>query len=151
MYIKGFIAAGFSFEIEGENLAVQPASKLTTVQLQFIRQHKAEILDELRHSTYRVNNLDEGVANPSPSSKLNEINPIHLEEATRLYKSRGWVQVFSGYLNQNIYLVKNKWIKVPDSALQKYTRHEIAALNGLSWEEIQTLHKAKFLFKGEIL
>ena len=151
MYIKEFIDAGFNFEIEGENLAVQPASKLTTVQLQFIRQHKAEILDELRHSTYRVNNLDEGVANPHPSCKSNKTNPIHLAKATHLYESRGWIQVFSGYLNQSIYLVKNKWIEVPDPSLPKYTRHEIEALNGLSWEEIQTLHEAKILFKGEII
>ena len=151
MYIKGFIDAGFNFEIEGENLAVQPASRLTSEQLQFIRQHKAEILDELRYGTNRINDLDEDVANPKLSYKLNEINPIHLEEATHLYKSRGWVQVFSSYLNQSIYLVKNKWIEVPDSALPKYARHEIEALNGLSWEEIQTLHEAKLLFKGEIL
>jgi hypothetical protein len=151
MYIKEFIDAGFNFEIEGENLAVQPASKLTTVQLQFIRQHKAEILDELRHGADRVNDLDEGVANPSPSCKSNKTNLIHLEEATHLYKSRGWIRVFSGYLNQSLYLMKNKWVKVPDATLLKYTRKEIEALNGLSWEEIQTLHEAKVLFKGEIL
>ncbi len=82
---------------------------------------------------------------------LNKTNPIHLEEATHLYKNRGWIQVFSGYLNQSIYLTRNKWIEVPDPSLPKYTRHEIEALNGLSWEETQTLHEAKFLFKGEIL
>jgi hypothetical protein len=82
---------------------------------------------------------------------LNKTNPIHLAEATYLYENRGWIQVFSGYLKQSIYLMENKWIKVPDPSLPKYTRHEIAALNGLNWEEIQTLHEAKLLFKGEIL
>jgi hypothetical protein len=82
---------------------------------------------------------------------LNKTNPIHLEKATDLYKSRGWIQVFSSYLNQSIYFTRNKWVKVPDSSLPKYTRHEIEALNGLSWEETQTLHEAKVLFKGEIL
>ncbi len=87
----------------------------------------------------------------SAKGGLNKTNPIHLAEATHLYENRGWIQVFSGYLNQSIYLVKNKWIEVPDPSLPKYTRHEIEALNGLSWEEIQTLHEAKVLFKGEIL
>jgi hypothetical protein len=156
MYITKLIDAGFNFEIEGENLAVQPASKLTTVQLQFIRQHKAEILDELRHGTdlgFKKKELDiHNSINPEAvKGEFNKTNPIHLEEAIHLYKSRGWIQIFSGYLNQSIYLMKNKWVKVPDATLLKYTRKEIEVLNGLSWEEIQTLHEAKVLFKGEIL
>jgi hypothetical protein len=151
MYINEFIDAGFNFEIEGENLAVQPASRLTPKQLQFIRQHKAEILDELRHGTDRINDVDEGAANPKPSCQLNDINPIHLKEAVHLYKRRGWIRIFSAYLNQSIYLVRNKWVKVPDPTLSKYTQNEIEALKGLSWEEAQTLHKAKVLFNGEIL
>lgn len=74
-----------------------------------------------------------------------------IQEATRLYRKRGWVQIFSGHLNQSIYLVRNKWVIVPDPALSKYTQDEIESLKGLSWEEAQTLHKAKVLFKGEIL
>ena len=73
MYIKEFIDAGFNFEIEGENLAVQPASKLTTVQLQFIRQHKAEILDELRQSPDCVDGFGE-----RENSNLKEINILNL-------------------------------------------------------------------------
>jgi len=74
-----------------------------------------------------------------------------IQEATKLYRKRGWVQIFSGHLNQSIYLVKNNRVKVPDLTLSKYTRNEIAALKGLSWEETQTLHEAKILFNGEIL
>jgi hypothetical protein len=74
-----------------------------------------------------------------------------IQEATRLYRKRGWVQIFSGHLNQSIYLVRNKWVIVPDPALSKYTQDEIESLKGLSWEEAQTLHKAKVIFKGEIL
>ena len=74
-----------------------------------------------------------------------------IQEATRLYRKRGWVQIFSGHLNQSIYLVRNKWVIVPDPALSKYTQDEIESLKGLSWEEAQTLHKAKVLFNGEIL
>jgi hypothetical protein len=74
-----------------------------------------------------------------------------IQEATRLYRKRGWVQIFSGHLNQSIYLVKNNRVKVPDLTLSKYTRNEIEALKGLSWEETRTLHEAKILFNGEIL
>ena len=74
-----------------------------------------------------------------------------IQEATRLYRKRGWVQIFSGHLNQSIYLVRNKWVIVPDPALSKYIQDEIESLKGLSWEEAQTLHKAKVIFKGEIL
>ena len=74
-----------------------------------------------------------------------------IQEATRLYRKRGWVQIFSSHLNQSIYLVRNKWVIVPDPALSKYTQDEIESLKGLSWEEAQTLHKAKVLFNGEIL
>jgi hypothetical protein len=92
--------------------------------------------------------------NSKPSyekNEFNEINPIYLEEATRLFQKRGWVQIWSGYLKQSIYLVKDKKIIVPDLTLSRYTQDEIESLKGLSWEETQTLHKAKVLFKGEIL
>ncbi len=104
-----------------------------------------------------IANLDENVSeisdfsNPLQSPDSKSGREKSMAEAVALLKKRGWVQVFSSYLNQSIYLTRNKWIKVPDSALPKYTRNEIAALNGLDWEEIQTLHEAKILFKGEIL
>ena len=74
MYINEFIDAGFNFEIEGENLAVQPASRLTPKQLQFIRQHKAEILDELRQSPDCVDGFGE-----RENSNLKEINILNPE------------------------------------------------------------------------
>ena len=37
-------------------------------------------------------------------SELSEKRSIHIEEATRLYQKRGWIQIFSGYLNQSIFL-----------------------------------------------
>ena len=74
MYITRFIDAGFNFEIEGENLAVQPASKLTPEQLQFIRQHKAEILDELRQSPDCADGFGE-----RENSNLKEINILNPE------------------------------------------------------------------------
>ena len=75
---------------------------------------------------------------------------IHITEATRLYQKRGWVQIFSGYLNQSIYLVKNKSTKIPDPSIPRYTKEETEALRGLTLDELKTLHEAKVIFKGKI-
>ena len=83
-------------------------------------------------------------------SELSEKRSIHIEEATRLYQKRGWVQIFSGYLNQSIYLVKNKATRVPDPSFPRYTKEETEALRGLTLDELKTLHEAKQLFKGTI-
>ena len=83
-------------------------------------------------------------------SELSEKRSIHIEEATRLYQKRGWIQIFSGYLNQSIYLVKNKSTRVPDPSIPKYTKEETEALRGLTLDELKTLHEAKQLFKGTI-
>ena len=77
-------------------------------------------------------------------------NRIHLEEAVSLYQKRGYIQIFSGYLNQSIYLVKNKATRVPDPSFPRYTKEETEALRGLTLDELKTLHEAKQLFKGTI-
>jgi len=84
-------------------------------------------------------------------SELSEKRTIHINEATRLFKKRGWIQIFSGHLNTNLYLVRNKNLKVPDPSLPKYTKQEIMKLHGLTLDELRTLHEAKVIFKGEIL
>ena len=48
------------------------------------------------------------ISNPYNELSLIPDRSIHIEEATRLYQKRDWIQIFSGYLNQSIYLVKNK-------------------------------------------
>ena len=85
-------------------------------------------------------------------SKLSLIpdRSIHIEEATHLYQKRGWIQIFSGYLNQSVYFVKNKSTRVPDSSIPKYTKEETEALRGLTLDELKTLHEAKVIFKGKI-
>ena len=83
-------------------------------------------------------------------SELSEKRSTHITEATRLYQKQGWIQIFSGYLNQSIYLVKNKSTRVPDPSIPKYTKEETEALRGLTLDELKTLHEAKVIFKGEI-
>ena len=89
------------------------------------------------------------------SNPYNELSPIpdrsiHIEEATHLYQKRGWIQIFSGYMNQSVYFVKNKSTRVPDPSILKYTKEETEALRGLTLDELKTLHEAKEIFKGEI-
>jgi len=124
-----------------------PKGKVTSNILGILKDRKPEIIRELQSPDGDIQfgktaSLYRGAKLP---------NRGHLGEATKLYRKRGWVQIFSGHLNQSIYLVRNKWVIVPDPALSKYTQDEIESLKGLSWEEAQTLHKAKVIFKGEIL
>jgi len=87
---------------------------------------------------------------PSERSELCEIRSIHLKEATQLFKKRGWVQIYSTYLKTSLYLVRNKWIKVPDRTIPRYCPEEVASLRGLSTDEVRTLHEAKGIFGGTI-
>ena len=90
------------------------------------------------------------IGNPYNELSLIPDRSIHIEEATHLYQKRGWIQIFSGYLNQSIYLVKNKSTREPDPSIIKYSQEEIESLNGLTLDEIKTLHEATVIFKGEI-
>ena len=83
-------------------------------------------------------------------SELSEKRSTHITEATRLYQKQGWIQIFSGYLNQSVYFVKNKSTRVPDPLIPRYTKEETEALRGLTLDELKTLHEAKVIFKGEI-
>jgi hypothetical protein len=83
-------------------------------------------------------------------NEFNEKTAIHLEEAACLFMKRGWIQMWSGYLKQAVFLVRDKKVKIPDATLPKYTQVEIQSLKELSWEEVRTLHQAKCLFQGTI-
>ena len=78
-------------------------------------------------------------------------NRIHLDEAIHLYLERGWIQIYSTYLESNIYLVRDDAIRVPDPSIPKYTQAEIQSLKDLTLDELKTLHEAKVLFKGKII
>ena len=89
-------------------------------------------------------------SNPYNDLSHSPYRSIHITEATRLYQKRGWIQIFSGYLNRSVYFVKNKSTRVPDPSIPKYTKEETEALRGLTLDELKTLHEAKVIFKGEI-
>lgn len=123
---------GFRFQINGEELRCRGTRE----------QLSPELLQQLKHRK------------PEILSYFNSVQPsirsIQLEEASQLYRERGWVKIWSCFLNQAIYLVKNDAVKTPKSEIPRYTESEILALNGLNLEELKTLHYAKELFGGSI-
>ena len=59
------------------------------------------------------------IGNPYNELSLIPDRSIHIEEATRLYQKRGWIQIFSGYLKQNIDLVKTKATRGPYPSISR--------------------------------
>ena len=132
--------------ISGDLKVDAPKGKVTSNILGILKDRKPEIIRELQSPE---DDIQFGkTASLYRGAKLP--NRIHLEEAVYLYRERGWFQIFSGYLNQSVYLVKNKSIKVPDPSIPRYTKEETEALRGLTLDELKTLHEAKVIFKGEI-
>ena len=132
--------------ISGDLKVEAPKGKVTSNILGVLKDRKPEIIRELQSPE---DDIQFGkLADPYSSAKLP--NRIHIEEAVSLYQKRGWVQIFSGYLKQSIYLVKNKATRVPDPSIPRYTKEETEALRGLTLDELKTLHEAKQLFKGSI-
>jgi hypothetical protein len=84
-------------------------------------------------------------------SELSEKRTIHINEATKLFKKKGWVQIYSGHLKQSIILLRDAKVKVPYPTLPQYTQAEIQSLKDLTLDELKTLHEAKMLFKGKII
>jgi len=76
--------------------------------------------------------------------------PAGLQEAIELYRKQGWVKIFSTYLKTELYLIRDKSVKVPDLTIPKYTQAEVDALGDLNLDELRTMHQAKVIFKGTI-
>jgi len=129
------------------NLTVDaPKGRVTSNILGVLKDRKPEIIKELK-------GIDEEIQFGKTASLYRGAklpNRIHIEEAVRLYRERGWLQVWSTYLNAPIYLTKHRSTQVPDPTLSKYTQTEVKALKGLSLDELKTLHEAKVLFGGTI-
>jgi hypothetical protein len=60
----------------------------------------------------------------------------------REYKQRGWVEIYSKFINKKFYLVKNLEVKVPDDSLLRVTQRGLQTLGGLKFNEIQQLFLA---------
>lgn len=87
---------------------------------------------------------------PYEINELNEIKGVAQAEAVRLYREQGWIQIYSTHLGTRLYIVRDDQVKVPSSAIPKYTQNELEALKGLDLDELRTLHEAKMIFTGKI-
>ena len=58
------------------------------------------------------------------------------------YKQRGWVEIYSKFINKKFYLVRNLEVKVPDDSLLRVTQRGLQTLGGLKFNEIQQLFLA---------
>ena len=108
-----------------------------------------EEIRKKRETTEAVHEAEELIRD-CEKSEIGEIRSGHMDGSTRLYRDRGWVQIFSGYLNKSIYLVKDETVKVPDPTILKYTQQEVESLRDLNIDEIKTLCSAKEIFFGVI-
>jgi hypothetical protein len=139
---------GIKLSVKHGNLTVDaPKGKVTSNVLGVLKDRKPEIIKELKGMGGEIQFGK--MASLYRDSKLP--NRTHLEEAARFYRERGWVQIFSTYLNVSIYLAKDNRVKVPDSSIPRYTQKEIEGLKNLTLDELKTLHEVKVLFRGTIL
>jgi hypothetical protein len=110
--------------ISGDLKVDAPKGKVTSNILEVLKDRKPEIIRELQSPEDDIQfgktvSLYRGAKLP---------NRIHIEEAVRLYRERGWVQIRSTYLNESIYLVKHKSTQIPDPSLPKYAQTEVDTL-----------------------
>ena len=75
---------------------------------------------------------------------------LQVQQAAKDYKRDGYVKIWSTFLKEPIYLVKDKSVRVPDPSISSYCQNEVETLKGLTIDEVKTLHEAKVIFKGSI-
>ena len=139
---------GIKLSVNQGNLKVDaPKGRVTPDVLRVLKDRKPEIIKELKgvDGEFQFGKT----ASLYRSAKLP--NRIHLDEAIHLYLERGWIQIYSTYVESNIYLVRDDAIRVSDPSIPKYTQAEIQSLKDLTLDELKTLHEAKVLFKGKII
>ena len=88
------------------------------------------------------------ISNP-PNLKIKSSH-LSVEDDNKLFKERGWIQIWAGYLNNHIYLVRDEKVKTPDTGILRYAQSELDDLRDLSLEERRVMHEAKNVFGGVI-
>lgn len=138
---------GFVLVANGDKLKIRSNSPITPEVYEKLTPIKGEVLAFLRR---RQAQEVIGKAVACESVPAQDRTSIRLEEANRLYRERGWVQIWSGHLGCTIYLIRDRRVRVPDTNTPVYTEKEIRVLKGLSLNELRTLHEAKSIFGGEV-
>jgi hypothetical protein len=96
-----------------------------------------------------------GLITPEVRKTLSQRKPeiarvLQIQETAEEYRRKGWVKIFSAYLKTELYLVRDESVIIPDSSIPRYSQSEVEALEGLSIDEIKTLHEAKMIYRGTI-
>ena len=96
-----------------------------------------------------------GLITPEVRKILSQRKPeiaqvLQIQETAEEYRRKGWVKIFSAYLKTELYLVRDESVRVPDSSIPRYSQSEVEALEGLSIDEMKTLHEAKMIYRGTI-
>ena len=99
-----------------------------------------------------VHPIDDEMRESLKKRKPEIIKALDIIQAVEEYKRDGFIQIFSAYLEESIYLARDENVasRVPDKTLPIYIESELAALKGLSLGELRTLHEAKIIFDGVI-
>jgi hypothetical protein len=146
--ICDLVDKGIKLRVESGGLRIDaPKGRVTPYVLRVLKDRKPEIIRELKgeDGEFQFGKT----ASLYRDAKLP--NRIHLNEAILLYRKRGWIQIYSTYLESNIYLVRDDAVRVPDPSIPQYTQAEIQSLKDLTLDELKTLHEVKVIFKGKII
>lgn len=143
MEVENMNAPKFVFDVDAElkKIAQKPANPANPANREKEISNFSKISDSQEPKTLKTE---------IPNQGLNCIKNDQILEAAKHFKKKGWTLIFSTYLNQKIYIVKNKNVQVPEKGIAKYTKSEIESLKKLSKEELMTLHDAKVIFGGVI-
>jgi len=116
-----------------------------------------ELLEEILSDKYKGTELElsfeeaqkKALETIAKSSKIIEENE---KENAKQFIRQGWIKIYSTYIHQSIYLIKNKSYEsaVPDKSIPTFTMKDIQALRGLTREEATPIITAKILFGGSI-
>ena len=75
---------------------------------------------------------------------------VNKEQATENFIKRGWIEIKPKDM-ENLYLVKNNMIRVPDAKLAKYLPKEIALIGKVELDELELINDVKKIFNGMLI
>jgi hypothetical protein len=85
-------AAGYSLELDGGDLVIEPFSKLTQTQLMFLKTHKAEIIDELKQQQAPEKFLHWRIVRKGRIETIHITPPHTLDEMRHIYRGADLVE-----------------------------------------------------------
>ena len=96
--------------------------------------------------------IDDGTLETLKERKPEILRALDISQAVENFKRDGFIQIFSAYLGESIYLVRDEKAasEVPNKELPIYFVCELAPLRDLNLDELRTMHEVKKIFGGVI-